>query len=321
MAEETAKFSSQGNMEEIDTISITEEEQGERLDRTLANRFQSLQSRTYFQNLIDKGRVLLNGEPVKKRIKPVAGDEIEIRFIFTPEISILPEPIPLSILYEDEAILVVNKPAGMVVHPALGNWTGTFVNALIYHCQQIEAPSSSFPRPGIVHRLDKDTSGVMVAAKQAKAQARLIELFSQREVHKEYLAICLGSPGTKTIDAPIGRHPVRRKEMSVLKEGGRPSVTHCTTLSHNEQLSVVRLVLETGRTHQIRVHLKHLGTPILGDSVYGREPVNQKHGATRQLLHAELLRFPHPITGQMQEFRAPLPEDLSLMVDKISKKR
>jgi 23S rRNA pseudouridine1911/1915/1917 synthase len=305
---------------EIDTIFITEEEEGERLDRMLANRFQAVQSRTYFQNLINEGRVLLNGDPVKKRIKPKKGDEVEIHFIFTPEISIVPEPIPLSILYEDEAILVVNKPPGMVVHPALGNWSGTFVNALLHHCQLIEAPTSSFPRPGIVHRLDKDTSGVMVAAKQAKAGQRLMEHFSKREVHKEYLAICLGNPGSKTIDAPIGRHPVKRKEMAVLKEGGRPSVTHCTTLAFDGQLSQVRLVLETGRTHQIRVHLKHLGTPILGDAVYGNASVNQKLAVSRQLLHAELLRFPHPLTGQIQEFRAPWPDDIKQMVEKISKK-
>ncbi len=306
---------------EIDTILITEEEEGERLDRILANRFRSIQSRTYFQNLIENDRVFLNGEPVKKRIKPSAGDEIEIHFIFTQEINIVPEAIPLNILYEDDAILVVDKPAGMVVHPALGNWSGTFVNALLYHCQNIEAPSTAFPRPGIVHRLDKDTSGVMVAAKQAKAQTRLIEMFSQREVHKEYLAVCLGNPGSKTINLPIGRHPVKRKEMAVLKEGGRPSVTHCTTLAFDGQCGVASLLLETGRTHQIRVHLKHLGTPILGDSVYGKEAVNKKLGIERQLLHAKVLRFSHPITGQLMEFSASLPDDMLQIVDKISKKR
>ena len=290
-------------MEEIDTIIISEEEQGERLDRTLANRFQSVQSRTYFQNLIEQGRVLLNGEAAKKRMKPAAGDEIEIHFIFTPEINIVAEDIPLSILYEDEAIIVVNKPAGMVVHPALGTWSGTFVNALLHHCNGLEAPTASFPRPGFVHRLDKDTSGVMVAAKQARAQAMLIEHFSQREVHKEYLAVCVGNPGIKRIEAPIGRHPIRRKEMSV-REDGRPSVTHCKTSVFDGQCSVVHLVLETGRTHQIRVHMKHLGTPILGDPVYGKESINQKLGISRQLLHAELLRFPHPVTGERVEFRA-----------------
>lgn len=303
-------------MEET-TIWITEEEQGERLDRTLANRFQAVQSRTYFQNLIDKGRVLLNGETVKKRIKPSAGDEVEINFILTPELSVDPEPIPLSILYEDDAILVVDKPAGMVVHPAVGNWSGTFVNALLYHCGQIDAPFDSFLRPGIVHRLDKDTSGVMVAAKQAKAQSRLIEHFAQREVHKEYLAVCVGNPGSKTIEAPIGRHPVKRKEMAVLKEGGRPSITHCTALAFDGQCSVVRLVLETGRTHQIRVHMKYIKTPVLGDPVYGIDSINQKLAAPRQLLHAELIRFPHPTTGKVVEFRAPLPQDMSQIVNKI----
>lgn len=302
--------------DEVDTIYISAEEEGERLDRILSNRFQ-LQSRTYFQNLIEHERVLLNGSPVKKRIKPRSGDEIEIHFIFTQELDIAPEPIPLDILYEDEAIIVVNKAAGMVVHPALGNWSGTFVNALLHHCKQ---GSTLDHRPGIVHRLDKDTSGVMVAAKQAQAGTRLIEMFAAREVHKEYLAVCLGNPGEKTIDLPIGRHPVKRKEMAVLKEGGRPSVTHCRSLAYDGQCSVLRLILETGRTHQIRVHLKAIGTPILGDSLYGRESANQKHSARRQLLHAHLLRFNHPVTGKPLEFSAPLPEDMRQVVEKISKK-
>lgn len=304
--------------EEIDTLIITAEEEGLRLDQILASRFVDVQSRSYFQNLIEKQRVLLNGSPVKKRVKPKEGDEVEIQFIFTSEISIEPEPIPLTILYEDEAILVINKPAGMVVHPAAGHWSGTFVNALIYHCQQLEQASSSFPRPGIVHRLDKDTSGVLIAAKQAKAQQELIKCFAERKVHKEYLAICLGNPGDVTIDAPIGRHPIKRKEMAVVKEG-RSAVTHCKTLAFDGKLSVVRILLETGRTHQIRVHMRHLGTPILGDPVYGRVQANQHYKANRQLLHARLLRLPHPITGHIHEFIADLPEDISKKIEVISK--
>lgn len=288
-----------------ENIFITEEEQGERLDRILACRFQN--SRTYFQSLIEQNLVLLNGQPVKKRIQPQAGDEVEIQFIFNSEIDIAPEPIPLSILYEDEALLVVNKPAGMVVHPAIGNWSGTFVNALVHHCQHLPLETH---RPGIVHRLDKETSGVMIAAKEMRAQELLIAQFSKREVHKEYLAICLGNPGTRTIDAPIARHPVRRKEMAVAKAGGKPSITHCKTLAFNGELSAVQLKLETGRTHQIRVHLAHLGTPVLGDAVYGKASANLKHKATRQLLHATMIRFTHPLTGQLIEVKAPLPEDM-----------
>lgn len=260
------------------TFFIAEEEAGERLDKILAKRLSGAGSRTYFQFLIDEGKVLVNGAPVKKRAKPKAGDEVEVEYILTPELELKPENIPLKILYEDEAILVVDKPPGMVVHPAAGNWTGTFVNALLYHCR--EAFSQQMPqipqtsqishknalRPGIVHRLDKDTSGLLIAAKTALTQQRLIDQFMNRQVYKEYLAICIGNPGTGTIDAPIGRHPVHRKEMTILQkgEGGRPALTHYRVLAFDERLSLVSVVIATGRTHQIRVHLKHLGQPIDG---------------------------------------------------------
>jgi 23S rRNA pseudouridine1911/1915/1917 synthase len=304
-------------MQENDTLIITEEEAGERLDKILAQRFADRQSRTYFHGLIEQELVLINGQPVKKRVKPKAGDEVEIQFTLTPEINLLPENIPLDILFEDEHLLIVNKPAGMVVHPATGNWSGTFVNALLYHCQQIKAEGI---RPGIVHRLDKGTSGALVAAKTPLAQQRLIEAFASRKIHKEYLAICLGNPGTVEISAPLGRHPFHRQQFAVV-EGGKPALSQCTSLKHNGQLSLVRVILVTGRTHQIRVHMKHLGTPVLGDQLYGSPQVNAKYGVTRQMLHAERLTFSHPISGVELDVAAPLPEEMRLFIQSIEGKK
>ena len=226
------------------------------------------------------------------------------------------ENIPLDILYEDEDILVVNKPAGLVVHPAPGHWSGTFVNALIYHCKHLERDQATF-RPGIVHRLDKETSGLLIAAKNLLSQQRLIEMFSSRLIYKEYMAICMGNPGTVDIQFSIARHPVHRKQMTVCEEKGRRALSQCTTMGFNGQLSLVKIILATGRTHQIRVHLQHHGTPVLGDSVYGSVQANKKFGVKRQLLHAYRLRLNHPISGKPLEFIAPFPEDIQHYVRMI----
>lgn len=297
-----------------DAILISEEEEGERLDKILAARYKEIQSRTYFQNLIEQHRVLLNGEPVKKRIKPKAGDEVQIHFLLTPEIDLEPENIPLNIIYEDDDLLIVNKPAGMVVHPAPGNWKGTFVNALLYHCQQLQEQENTL-RPGIVHRLDKETSGLLVAAKNALTHQKLVELFSGRKIQKEYLAICLGNPGSREIDAPIGRHPVDRKKMAV-KEGAKKALSICHTLKADAHLSLVKILLMTGRTHQIRVHMKHVGTPILGDDTYGNPQANTKYAIDRQLLHAYRLAFEHPITGKTLDFTVLPPADMQKIMHK-----
>lgn len=307
---------------ESDAFFIHADEIGERLDKILAKRFIKAGSRTYFQYLIDEGKVLLNGSPVKKRIKPKEGDEIEIEYVLTPELTLTPENISLDIIYEDQDLLVVNKPAGMVVHPAPGHWSGTFVNALLYHCQ------STFPinedispnqalRPGIVHRLDKDTTGLLIAAKNTLSQQLLIEMFSGRRIYKEYLAICIGNPGEGTIDLPIGRHPVHRQMMSIQLETGRHALTHFRTLSFDGRLSLVSAVIATGRTHQIRVHMKHRGTPVLGDLLYGSTALNAKYRAERQMLHAYRLRFDHPITGNSLEFEAPIPPDMRFFSSRI----
>ncbi|NGX55633.1 MAG: Ribosomal large subunit pseudouridine synthase D [Chlamydiae bacterium] len=296
------------------THIVTEEEEKLRLDTLLATRFPEL-SRTYFQQLIDRQLVLVNGKQVKKRIHLRSADEIEIQFVLSPEISLEPEEIPLDILYEDEELLVINKPAGLVVHPGAGHSSGTLVNGLLFHCKQLKAAESL--RPGIVHRLDKGTSGLLVAAKNEEAQMKLSTLFANRQVHKEYLAICISNPGNRLIDQPIGRHPVRRKEMTILKERGREAQTETHSLVHNGELSLVRLIPKTGRTHQLRVHLKSIRAPILGDPVYGNHYLNKKYGLTHQLLHAEILRFVHPISGEKVEFKAPIPEDMQKIIDSI----
>jgi len=296
-------------------LCLTEDDAGNRLDKVLSSYFNGSYSRTYFQYLLDQGLILLNGESVKKRTKVQAGDEVEIRFIATPEMCLTPEPIPLNILYEDEYLLAINKPAGMVTHPAPGHYTGTFVHGLLFHCKELEAGDSL--RPGIVHRLDKETSGVLLAAKSLVVQQKLVALFSQREVYKEYLAICLGIPPSGEVNAPIGRHPVNRKAMAVVSSG-RPAISFIQTVRSHDNLSLIKIILKTGRTHQIRVHLKHLGFPILGDSLYGTQTLNRKYNCERQLLHARCLRFNHPITGQLVDLEAALPQDMSSFLSRFS---
>ena len=293
---------------ENDSLIVMENEEGMRLDKFLIGRFPDY-SRSYFQSLIEKKLVLVNGELIKKGAKIVVGDEIEVEFTVTPEITLTPEPIALDILYEDSHMLAINKPAGMVVHPAVGNWTGTFVNALLYYCQQLRGDTTL--RPGIVHRLDKETSGLLLAAKDEMTQRKLVVAFAQRTIYKEYIAICLGNPGNCTIVGNIGRHPIRRKEMTILQEKGKEAKTVCQTVAHNAYISLVRLLPFTGRTHQLRVHMHSIGTPILGDSLYGSPAANKKYGAKRQLLHASILRFCHPITQEPIELKAPIPQDIN----------
>ena len=296
---------------------VSKNEENIRIDKLLSDRF-SDKSRTYFQYLMENSCVLLNGKIVKKSALTREGDEIEVFFIATPEISLEPENIPLDILYEDENILAVNKKPGMVVHPAPGNWSKTFVNALLYHCKSL--PITDKVRPGIVHRLDKDTSGVLIAAKTSFSQQRLISYFSSRKVIKQYLAICIGCPKNTLVDAPIGRHPIRRKEMAI-NEKGKEAKTKFQVLATNGKISLVLAHLYTGRTHQIRVHLKHLGTPILGDDLYGHKKLNEFYGISRQLLHAYRLLLPHPLSHLPLHLIAPIPEDMKNIIQKISSEK
>ncbi len=298
-----------------DSIIVSEEEKDLRLDKLLAIHFGDF-SRTYFQDLIAKGKVLVNGEISKKREKTIPGDEVEICFELTEELSLSAENIPLEILFEDEHLLVINKPANMVVHPAPGHPNHTFVNALLYHCKNLEQMGSDPLRPGIVHRLDKDTTGLLIAAKTSLSHRLLIELFSQRKIQKKYLAICYGAPKEGIVSAPIKRHPTKRQEMSVRLTEGKEAISDIRVLKTSSPFSLVEVALITGRTHQIRVHLKHLKAPVLGDPVYGIASINEKLGLTRQLLHAHTLAFIHPITKQQITLTAPLPTDMENFLSK-----
>lgn len=312
--------------EEPDYFTVLPAEEGIRLDKILAQRYQEIQSRTYFHSLFDASKILLNHLPVKKSCKPKCGDEIQVSFILTPEIHLEPENIPLNIVYEDEFILIVNKPAGMVVHPAPGNWQGTFANALLFHCKGLFEEFQSvdkkmwneLPRPGIVHRLDKDTSGLLVSGKTLMAQQKMMKLFAERQVNKQYRAICIGNPGKGQLDQPIGRHPVHRKLMAVVP-GGKRALTFYETLASTSDLSYVNVDLATGRTHQIRVHMNHLKCPILGDATYGDLSKNKKFAVSRQLLHAYALKFQHPFKNKEIDLKAPLPHDMSSILNKYFK--
>lgn len=300
--------------EVIDFFTVSPEEAKMRLDKLLCSRFPE-RSRTYFQYLIEQGCILVNGIVLKKREIPNIDDEIEVCFLPPPEISLEPQDIPLDILFEDEHLIAVNKPAHMVVHPAPGHLKNTLVNALLFHCHDL--PSSDSVRPGIVHRLDKDTSGILLAAKSPQAHAKLVQMFSERRIQKNYLSICVGTPKEGLIVAPIKRHPLQRKEMTVCFENGKEAKSICKVLGKNRSLSLVEIQLLTGRTHQIRVHLKHIGTPVLGDAVYGNPGANKRFNAARQLLHAQKLCLIHPMTHIPLNLEAPIPKDLLQFAEAI----
>lgn len=292
-----------------------ENSEPERIDKWLTSHFKE-RSRTYFQNLITSGLVILNGEVAIKRAMVAQGDEIEVTLIEKPIIEAKPEPIALSILYEDDDLIAIDKPAGMVVHPAPGTPSGTLVNALLHHLGK--APTNDPVRPGIVHRLDKETSGVIIVAKNSLAHEKLSEMFARRLIEKRYLAIAVGTcPLEATIDEPLGRDLRNRQKMAVRSVGKR-AVSHLRRMKTNGELSLVEVTIETGRTHQIRVHLAHLRTPVLGDSTYGNARANSIYGAKRQMLHAKCLRFLHPITLQNLVLESPLPLDFSAIAAKIS---
>jgi len=289
-------------------FTITLLEADDRLDKILTHRFPS-HSRTYFQYLIEKNQVFVNGHPVKKKDKPKEGDLVSLTLIASPDPKVEPEKIALDILYEDDHIIAINKPRGMVVHPGAGNPSKTVVNALLYHTKSL--PETSKTRPGIVHRLDKETSGVMIAAKTEIAHARLVDLFKKREIHKEYLAITENVPKEGVVSLPIGRHPTKRKEMTI-REDGKEAITQITVLKKNRTHSLVLAKPKTGRTHQIRVHLKALKAPIVGDKIYG----NPNKQDTPMLLHAHKLSFIHPLFNTEVHLSAPIPEEFSFFLEK-----
>lgn len=288
-------------------IYVTEDDTEERIDKFLAKAEDTL-SRSFIQKLMKEGRVLVNGNSVKPRYEVSPGDEIILTVPELAEPEALPEKILLDILYEDKDLIVVNKPKGMVVHPAAGHYSGTLVNALLYHCRGELSGINGVVRPGIVHRIDRDTTGALVVCKNDAAHACLAKQLKEHSITRRYYAIVHGEikEETGTVDAPIGRHPVERKKMAVNEKNGKPAVTHYRVLGRGNGYSYIECQLETGRTHQIRVHMASIHHPILGDLVYGpaRCPFPNLEGQT---LHAQVLGFLHPVSGEYVEFSAPLP--------------
>lgn len=297
------------------SAKVQPEQMGQRLDQTLAELFPDY-SRSRLKTWIEEDLVSLDGKVANiPRTKVYGGEQVQISVEVEDETHFEPENLPLNIVYEDEHILVINKPKDFVVHPGAGNPRGTVLNALLYHYPQI----SEVPRAGIVHRLDKDTTGLMVIAKTIPAQTQLVRDLQQRKITREYEAVAFGIM-TKggTVDEPMARHPTKRTAMAV-HPLGKPAVTHYRIMEHFRNYTRLRLRLETGRTHQIRVHMAHIAHPLLGDQTYGGRPRPPKNASEefmavlrnfqRQALHAIMLRLEHPITGELMEWYAPLPED------------
>ncbi len=316
-------------------IKIPRHQSPQRIDKFLAQQLPDI-SRAYIQYLIQTEAILVNGKPVKPSHKIAPAEKIDIYLSDKPGPEVLPENIPLDIVYEDEALLVVNKPAGMVVHPAFANYTGTLVNALLYHYQQNLSSLGGSDRPGIVHRLDKDTSGLMVVAKNDRVHAELARQFSEKTASRKYLAVVWGKlpHREQTISNYLARSQKNRLKMTVVQEGGKWAVTHIRVLEQFDIAALIEARLETGRTHQIRVHMAYIGHPVLGDPIYG----GRRHAITglshektalavhllrhmpRQALHAAELRLFHPLQNKEMVFEAPLPEDMQQLLSLLREK-
>ena len=287
-------------------IEHISEANGTRLDVTVA--LAAEVSRSYAARLIEEGNVTVNGAGSLKNCKLKVGDRVEITLPDPEPLSVEAQDIPLDIVYEDADLLVVNKPKGMVVHPAAGNYEGTLVNALLHHCGDSLSGINGVMRPGILHRIDKDTSGLLMVAKNDNAHQLLSEQIKEHSFTREYEAVVYGTFKEEkgTVNAPIGRHPVKRKQMAVTDKNSKPATTHFTVLGSGGGFTHLRLRLETGRTHQIRVHMAYIGHPVAGDSVYGPKKVIKELGG--QCLHAKKIGFVHPSTGEYMEFESELPQ-------------
>jgi len=315
-------------------LVVPQRKERERLDRFLA-RYLPDYSRSFIQKLIEDQRVLVEGEPRKASHLVSPGQRIDV-FVPAPrKLEVEPEDIPLNVMYEDEHLIVIDKPAGLVVHPAFANYSGTLVNALLYHCRNLSGIGGVM-RPGIVHRIDKDTSGLLVVAKDDVTHRGLAAQFKAKTVEREYVALVWGvpRPGVGRIETYLGRHPKDRKRIAVLDEG-KLAVTHYRVIENLGLLSYVSLRLETGRTHQIRVHMSHIGHPVFGDATYGGR--SRKLGALtkrerelavellgimkRQALHARLLGFVHPVTGRKLRFTSELPEDMQQVLERLREEK
>ncbi len=299
---------------------IGAEQAGKRLDQVLALLFSDY-SRSRLQEWVKLGRVTVDGKVPRSKDKVLGGEVVKLSVTLDEPLTDRPQPIPLDLLYEDEELLVINKPAGMVVHPAAGNPDGTLLNALLSHDEQ----AAQLPRAGIVHRLDKETSGILVVARTLKAHKSLVDQLQARSMKREYRAIVQGvMTAGGTVDEPIGRHPTQRTRMAVINNG-KPAVTHYRVLERFRAHSYLQVNLETGRTHQIRVHMAHIRYPLLGDPVYGGrlrmpagigEPLQQAlRGFRRQALHARVLGLEHPVTGEWMEWEVDIPEDMQGMLE------
>jgi len=303
--------------EEMNFI-INDDNVKQRLDKFLAEEVEDI-SRTYLQELIDQEEVTVNGRGVKSSYRLQLRDKVELNIPEPEKTELEPEEIPLNIIYEDEDIVVINKQADLVVHPAPGHESGTLVNALLYHCNNLSGISGEV-RPGIVHRLDKDTTGVMVVAKNNQAHLNLSQQFKDRETEKRYLTLVEGNikHNKGKIDAAIGRDPRDRKKMAVTSRNSKKAVTRFEILERFGDYTWVEVKLETGRTHQIRVHMSYLGNPIVGDKTYGYK--NSNLGAKRQLLHAYRLGIEHPTKNEWMEFEAEIPQDMQEILESLRNK-
>ncbi|MDO4833698.1 MAG: RluA family pseudouridine synthase [Bacillota bacterium] len=306
-------------------FDITEDTKGTRLDLVLSAGLENY-SRSFLQKLFEAGNIRVNGEVCgEKKHKCRAGDIVDIAIPEPEAPELEAEDIPLDIIYEDEELIVVNKPAGMVVHPAPGNYTGTLVNALMYHCGSNLSSINGVIRPGIVHRIDKNTSGLLMVAKTDKAHGSLSQQLAGHTISRRYKAIVYSNirEDSGTVDEPIGRDPANRLRNAVIHEGApgssaaKNAVTHYTVLERFGNFTLIEAVLETGRTHQIRVHMAYIKHPLLGDELYGS--VKNKVGAGRQMLHAGLLGFTHPSTGEYMEFSCAPPDDFMEVLERLRK--
>ena len=303
-------------MSETVELTAPAESAGARIDKYISDNIAEL-TRSAVQGLIAGGNVLTDGRPVSKNYKLRGGETIAVELPEPQPMDAEPEDIPLDIVYEDADLLVVNKPKGMVVHPAHGNYTGTLVNALLHHCGDSLSGVGGELRPGIVHRLDRDTSGLLIAAKNDFAHLSLSAQLSDRSLSRIYEAVVHGSfrDNAGTVDAPIGRHPVDRKRMAVTQKNSRPAVTHWEVIERYRGFTHVRCILETGRTHQIRVHMAHIGHPLLGDMVYGAG--KPEKGLEGQCLHARELKFRHPRTGEEVRLTSELPAYFTQVLSRL----
>lgn len=297
-------------------ICINEETQGKRIDKFLGKALQDT-SRSYVQKLIDDKNILVNGRECKSNYKLKLGDVISVDIPEPIFASIKAEDIPLDILYEDDDVLIVNKPKGMVVHPAPGHYTGTLVNALMFHCKDNLSGINGVLRPGIVHRIDKDTTGALIICKNDYSHNFISQQLKVHSITRKYVGIVQGrfDETEGVIDAPIGRHPNNRKQMCINEKNGKPAVTHYKVLKQLDKYAFMEFQLETGRTHQIRVHMASINHPLLGDSIYNHNKCPYK--LQGQCLHARVIGFVHPKTKEYMEFEAPIPEYMINLIEKV----